>query len=69
MTENLEVYKENYGLKKQIKNMETSFNDIAIILIRIGGALNDNILRYTKEQRGELQGILSICREYEKSED
>ncbi len=64
MSNDLEVYKENYELKKQVKDMQESFSDIAKILICIGGALNDNILNYTKEQRRELQRILSICRQY-----
>ena len=46
----MNVYEENYKLKKQIEQYKKNFNDIHLILYCIGGPLNDNVLRYSSKQ-------------------
>jgi len=38
------------NLRTRIKSLETCVHDIKVQMICVGGPLNDNFLKYTKEQ-------------------
>ena len=59
------VYKENYDLKNEIKEMKESFSSIASMIVCIGGPLNDNVHRYNKKQLVIFREIFAIVRQYE----
>lgn len=48
-------------LNKRLMWAKQDKNEIVMTLICIGGPLNDNILRYSKEQRGLLHRILEFA--------
>ena len=57
-----DVYKEVYTLRKTLKICEEAFRDIRMVMICIGGGLNDNVKGYTKEQMKDLFEMDTIAK-------
>jgi len=64
-----DVYKENYELKKQVREMQDAFSDILGHIYCIGGPLNDNVRQYNKNQLKPFSYIATIAQMYERSCD
>ena len=62
------IYKENYELKNEIKQMKENFSSISSMIVCIGGPLNDNVHRYNKKQLVIFSQILAIARQWEEKE-
>jgi len=58
----MNVYEENYKLKKQIEQYKKDLSNIHSILYCIGGPLNDNVLQYSKKQRVTFSQISKIIK-------
>lgn len=49
------------GLKESCKEMYTTIKNIHTMMYCIGGPLNDNILRFTREQQKYLMNVGNSC--------